>query len=551
MEQKPASPSSSELSSIEEPVGGVEQSPREDSRESFGAGESSYEEVAESEPKNAPYVDAPAVDAPFAAEGTRVDMDDALAKARAIAAKLGSMQRPSVEEPREVRDQRDPRDMREQRDVRDVRDERDQRDREPREFRDPRDDRRSASPSHSRSKRSRSPDRSNRRDNRRRFDDSDLRPVLTFSVPTQLSGLIIGRNGNNLRSLEQQHGVRIQFDSSADKRSPERQITIEGPVGNAENARREILEFIDRHANEQKQPGGPMGGQGGPGGPGGPGGQGGVTIMVPGSKVGLIIGRGGESIRDIQFSSGASVQVQPDNGRSEREIVLLGAPDQIEQARARIMDIVSAEGPREQRGGYGQQPRGQHVEEFQVPSDSVGIVIGRGGETIKFLQQDTGTRIQVLQGPQYSGPMRPVTISGDYAACMRARGMIEEKLDGAQERQRPGQGSGGYEMPQRGPQRGQYGGQERQWGQQGQQAYGQQPDAGQYGSHQGYQQQHHQQHQQHQQQHSGAEQTQWTNQQAADYYSQYAAGNPEYGQYADYYRSLAAKDPHGIVPSGN
>ncbi|KAJ2500519.1 hypothetical protein GGH96_002667 [Coemansia sp. RSA 1972] len=533
MEQKPASPSS-ELSSIDEPVGGA-QSPREDSRESFAAGESSYSEVADSEPKDAPYVDAPYVDAPEVdapfAEGTRVDMDDALAKARAIAAKLGSMQRPTAEEPRGPREVRDQRDMREQRD------ERDQRDREPQEFRDPRDGRRSASPEHSRSKRSHSPDRSNRRD-RRRFDDSDLRPILTFSVPTQLSGLIIGRNGNNLRSLEQQHGVRIQFDSSADKRSPERQITIEGPVGNAENARREILEFIDRHANEQKQ-GGPMGGPGGPGGQGG-----GVTIMVPGSKVGLIIGRGGESIRDIQFSSGASVQVQPDNGRSEREIVLLGAPDQIEQARARIMDIVSAEGPREQRGGYGQQPRGQHVEEFQVPSDAVGIVIGRGGETIKFLQQDTGTRIQVLQGPQFSGPMRPVTISGDYAACMRARGMIEEKIDGAQERQRPGQSSGGYEMPQRGPQRGQYG-QERQWGQQ---AYGQQADAGQYGSHQGYQQQHQPQHQQ---QHSGAEQTQWTNQQAADYYSQYAAGNPEYGQYADYYRSLAAKDPHGIVPSGN
>ncbi|KAJ2119450.1 hypothetical protein IW147_005873 [Coemansia sp. RSA 720] len=522
MEQKPASPSSSELSTIEEPVGGVEQSSREDTRESVGAGEFSYEEAADSEPKDAPYVDTPAVDAPFAAEGARVDMDDALAKARAIAAKLGSMQRPTAEEPREPRE-RDPRDMREQRDERDMR--------EPREFRETRDDRRSASPEHARSKRSRSPDRSARRD-RRRFDNSDLRPVLSFPVPTQLSGLIIGRNGNNLRSLEQQHGVRIQFDSGADKRSPERQITIEGPVGNAENARREILEFIDRHASEQKQ-GAPMGGPGGPP-------AGGVTIVVPGSKVGLIIGRGGESIREIQFSSGASVQVQPDNGRAEREIVLLGAPDQIEQARARIMDIVSAEGPREQRG-YGQQPRGQHVEEFQVPSDAVGIVIGRGGETIKFLQQDTGTRIQVLQGPQFSGPMRPVTISGDYAACMRARGMIEEKIDGAQERQRPGQFSGGYEMPQRGPQRGQQSyGQERQWGQP---AYGQQADAGQYGSHQGYQQ--------HQQQHSGAEQTQWTNQQAADYYSQYAAGNPEYGQYADYYRSLAAKDPHGIVPSGN
>ncbi|KAJ2825538.1 hypothetical protein IWW50_002800, partial [Coemansia erecta] len=53
------------------------------------------------------------------------------------------------------------------------------------------------------------------------------------------------------------------------------------------------------------------------------------------------------------------------------------------------------------------------------------------------------------------------------------------------------------------------------------------------------------------QQQSGAEQTQWTNQQAADYYTQYASGNPEYSQYADYYRNLAAKDPNGIVPSGN
>ncbi|KAJ2342459.1 hypothetical protein IWW50_006324, partial [Coemansia erecta] len=385
--------------------------------------------AADSEATNALVADSEPKDASFAADsGSKVDMDDALAKARAIAAKLGSMQRPSTtsEElpPKEPAGNLG---------------------NEPHRDDDSRDERRSASPNHHHhhhhrlSKRSRSPDRSSRREGRRRFDDTDLRPMLSFPVPTQLSGLIIGRNGNNLRALEQQHGVRIQFDSNADKRDPERQITIEGPVAGAESARREILEFIDRHASEQKRPGNNTGqGQGQ-----GQGGGGGMTIVVPGSKVGLIIGRGGESIREIQFSSGASVQVQPDNGRMEREIVLAGTGEQIERARARIMDIVAMEGPREQRGGGGgfnqqqqqqhHQSRAQgHMEEFQVPAESVGIIIGRGGETIKFLQQDTGTRIQVLQGPQFSGPMRPVTISGDYSACMRARGMIEEKIEGAQ-----------------------------------------------------------------------------------------------------------------------
>ncbi|KAJ1875741.1 hypothetical protein LPJ55_000367 [Coemansia sp. RSA 990] len=467
------------------------------------AEESPEKEAAQSdaEPEGEPtYTPDPA--------GSKVDMDDALAKARAIAAKLGSMQRPpaaakpAMEQRRSVSPERPP------------------------------PAKRTRSPS---------PPPAQRRDNRRRFDaDVQMRPLLSFPVPSQLSGLIIGRNGNHLRSLEQRHGVRIQFDN-ADRRSAERQITIEGPVDSAESARRDILDFVAKQ-DAPKPAKQAM-----------PAPSGDSSVMVPNGKVGLVIGRGGESIRDIQYSSGANVQVQPDNGQRDREIRLIGTPEQIEHARMRIMEIVSAEEPHRNPAGHSRAQ--QFVEEFQIPADSVAIVIGRGGETIKFLQQSSGCRIQVLQGPQFSGPFRTVTISGEQQACLQARRMVEEKIDSAQERQRQGHSAGGYGQMggSRGPANAQkpyqpnmgYGGYGRnadsKWNQQ--QYYSpQQPyDAAQYGSYSGYQQQ----------QQQPAEQTQWTNQQAADYYSQYAASNPEYAQYADYYRKLAEKDPNGIVPSGN
>ncbi|KAJ2724755.1 hypothetical protein GGI07_001716 [Coemansia sp. Benny D115] len=480
-------------------------------------------------------------------------------------------------------------------------------------------------------------------------------PMLEFQVPMSLVGLIIGRQGANLRAIEQRHGVRVQLSQNFDRRDPERKVTVEGPLQAAEAARQDILDFVDRHNSTQQsgmrgsqQPpqsmsppmsaGASAYGQEQPPSPAGM-----TTIMVPNAKVGLIIGRGGESIRDIQTASGARVQVQPDNGRGapERPIQLIGLPDQIEHARARIMEIVNSDrsstrdGPggfqqqraefgqgSQQMGGMGQQqqqppPFGSRSGSFgmggqdrfgsgemQIPSEAVGIIIGRGGESIKMLQQSSGARIQIIQGADRSAPFKPVTISGDYAACMRARRMIEEKISGMQDRQGGG-GSGGapgyaggrhsqygsgapamggYDQQQRGPMGGQGGygagayGQQQQPG--GSSGYGGAGGAGGYGAvdasyYGGQQQQQPQQQmnsagsaqyggsasgyygsggyqQQQQQAAAGGEQAvQWTNQQTAEYYAQYASTSPEYAQYAEYYRKLAEKDPHGIVPSGN
>ncbi|KAJ2887730.1 hypothetical protein FB639_001114, partial [Coemansia asiatica] len=469
-----------------------------------------------------------------------VDMNDALTKARAIAAKLGtSMQRPMVaasaaseSAPSANANSANAVGQNDNTDNSHEATEHGARQMDTRE-------RRSASPSehtgvrggqasrgHKRGRstsRDRGYQRSSmdaRRDSRRRFDgpkpmgsmppigsEPHHGPMLEFQVPMDMVGLIIGRQGSNLRSIEQRHGVRIQMSQQFDRRDPERKITIEGPTQAAEDARMDIVEFIDKHDSSKQAPpfrGGraqqpispmqpgfgadrlPGGGNSGPSSPPGM-----TTIMVPNAKVGLIIGRGGESIREIQKLSGARVQVEPDNGRGapERPIQLIGLPAQIEFARTRIVEIVNSERPAgrdpmsgpgfgrpsmgqpqgmpqpqhyqqqapqpqqpfsprggplsqppsfgmSQRGGFADgmpaMPQPQHVEEMQVPSEAVGIIIGRGGENIKHLQQASGARIQIIQGQDRSAPFKPVTISGDQAACMRARRMIEEKIQSVQ-----------------------------------------------------------------------------------------------------------------------
>lgn len=68
------------------------------------------------------------------------------------------------------------------------------------------------------------------------------------------------------------------------------------------------------------------------------------VMKVPSSKVGLIIGRGGETIRDLEERSGAKITVAPEpyGERSyERTINLVGDELALQRARALIDEIVN------------------------------------------------------------------------------------------------------------------------------------------------------------------------------------------------------------------
>jgi far upstream element-binding protein len=58
------------------------------------------------------------------------------------------------------------------------------------------------------------------------------------------------------------------------------------------------------------------------------------SIFVPSEAVGMIIGKGGETIKDIQSTTGCKINVSPKSGPDEieREIGLVGSRDAIDAA---------------------------------------------------------------------------------------------------------------------------------------------------------------------------------------------------------------------------
>uniref|UniRef100_UPI003AAA4F71 far upstream element-binding protein 3-like n=2 Tax=Centroberyx TaxID=88664 RepID=UPI003AAA4F71 len=149
---------------------------------------------------------------------------------------------------------------------------------------------------------------------------------------------------------------------------------------------------------------------------------------VPDRMVGFIIGRGGEQITRIQLESGCKIQIAADSGGlMERPCSLTGTPESIEQAKRMLVQIVDRcrNGP----GFHGDGEGGASVQEMLIPASKVGLVIGRGGDTIKQLQERAGVKMMMIQdGPMPTGADKPLRISGDPYKVQAARELVLEVI---------------------------------------------------------------------------------------------------------------------------
>ncbi|KAJ9065425.1 hypothetical protein DSO57_1019753 [Entomophthora muscae] len=259
-----------------------------------------------------------------------------------------------------------------------------------------------------------------------------------FPVPSNLVGLIIGRAGETLKRIQNLSGAKVNFAQDHDPNDANRITTVSGSQDAIRTARDMIDQLINNHLNNKTGGAGPMGGssRGAPI----PGAKD-VQLPVPGNRVGLIIGKGGETIRDLIDQSGARINVVPDstipNGANvERLINISGNDESIERAKTLIMAIVSGEintargSLAMQSGSVGSQP-GQEKITIKVPNDKVGLLIGRGGETIKFMQQQSRARITIEVPDTDPAPAeRCITIIGNVESIENAKTLIYEKIDG-------------------------------------------------------------------------------------------------------------------------
>lgn len=61
-----------------------------------------------------------------------------------------------------------------------------------------------------------------------------------------------------------------------------------------------------------------------------------------------------------------------------------------------------------------------------VPNDCVGLIIGKGGDTIRQLQMESGAKIQVAKKEIPNSNLRNVFVEGTPEKYQRAKEMIEE-----------------------------------------------------------------------------------------------------------------------------
>ncbi|KAF2017115.1 hypothetical protein BU24DRAFT_431945 [Aaosphaeria arxii CBS 175.79] len=284
-------------------------------------------------------------------------------------------------------------------------------------------------------------------------------------IDSSLVGLVIGRQGESLRRIEQQSGTRIQFINGPDS-GPQRQCRITGSPSARIAAKREINRIIEENGgNPARETGRNARGPAKVGQQQQPAlrdGEQSSQIMVPDRTVGLIIGRGGETIRDLQERSGCHVNIVGENKSVNglRPVNLIGSPTAAARAKELIMEIVDSDtktmgdaAPAQQNtnrrdnfdqygGGAGAGAgAGKINDTIMVPSDAVGMIIGKGGETIKDMQSTTGCKINVSQA---SGAdiEREIGLVGTAQAIADAKRAIWDKVDSVKEKNR--ERAGGY-----------------------------------------------------------------------------------------------------------
>lgn len=267
-------------------------------------------------------------------------------------------------------------------------------------------------------------------------------------IVTQDASIIIGKAGKHVNEIREKSGARVMVSESIPG-NPERILNVSGPL----DAVSKSFGLIVRRINDEPFDT-----------PSVPGSRA-VTIkfIIPHSRMGSVIGRGGTKIKEIQDASGAKLNASEGMlpGSTERILSVSGVADAIHIATYYVGNILieaaerqpnsghststyrptgasgtSSRGPRGStsyapapyQGGYGAAPPygaypppgpygapppgpagPPQTQQIYIPNDLVGCIIGKGGSKINEIRSLSASQIRIME-PGVQGP--PGTASG-------------------------------------------------------------------------------------------------------------------------------------------
>ncbi|XP_033900220.3 insulin-like growth factor 2 mRNA-binding protein 2 isoform X3 [Acipenser ruthenus] len=281
---------------------------------------------------------------------------------------------------------------------------------------------------------------------------------LKILAHNSLVGRLIGKEGRNLKKIEQDTGTKITISSLQDLTiyNPERTITVKGSIEACCKAEVEIMKKLREGyendivaINQQTNliPGLNMNALGifstglsvlpsasGPRGAGTATATGYspflqapeqevVYLFIPTQAVGALIGKKGQHIKQLARFAGASIKIAPAEGpeASERMVIITGPPEAQFKAQGRIF------GKLKEENFFSPKEEVKLEAHIKVPSSAAGRVIGKGGKTVNELQNLTSAEVIVPrdQTPDENDEVF-VKIIGHFFASQTAQRKIRE-----------------------------------------------------------------------------------------------------------------------------
>jgi len=163
-----------------------------------------------------------------------------------------------------------------------------------------------------------------------------------------------------------------------------------------------------------------------------------MKVVVPNTKVGSVIGKGGSIIKFIRESTKAQVNVSSAiPGQQDRVVTITGTQEATQKAfnliQAKVSEDEGPSGGGEGGGGgydnsYLDVQPGEIVVRQLIPAVQCGPLIGKRGANIAMIRSQSGAKVKIASTPEPGTTERMITIIGTLLQCQFAQQLISQKL---------------------------------------------------------------------------------------------------------------------------
>ncbi|EPY49345.1 KH domain-containing protein [Schizosaccharomyces cryophilus OY26] len=261
---------------------------------------------------------------------------------------------------------------------------------------------------------------------------SSSKTSYSFPVKSCYVGMLIGKRGEKLQKMESATKTRVQFMPETPSKPGERMAIITGQTETIDMCRREISQKIKDYQDVLTATAFPAIAHG-VGGNHHPTYETPDPFVIPEHHIGLVIGKGGEKIRDLQEATDTKIIINTDTDLMNplRPVSFQGSPDGVSRAKSIIQDIIVQEQLKINSLSTTSNPNKVQTDVMAVPRESVGMIIGRGGETVREIYAKTMCQLKISPDGGPSVPEREITFIGTPSSVELAKWDVLERLERA------------------------------------------------------------------------------------------------------------------------